>query len=155
MQTVWYRSRPIRTLCAVRLGTRQRVLALASVQLGDAVFDAVATDWIRDDLERLRVPYELRRVFPIVKTASAAGLLAGLRWPRLGRLTTNLLVLYFLLALGAHARAKDKAVRYAPAAAMLGWSVRARHLFETSESSGGTVRGAAGRSGGAGRSRAA
>ena len=131
------------------------MLALASVQLGDAVFDSVATEWLRDDLERLRVPWRLRPVFPIVKTASALGLLAGLRWPRLGRLTTNLLVVYFLLALGAHVRAQDKAVRYAPAAAMLGWSIRARRLFDTSESSHASVRGAAGRPGDAGRSRAA
>ena len=113
----------------VRLRPRQRVVALAGVQLGDAAFNVVATEWVRDDLDRLRVPMELRRVFPIVKSASAVGLLAGLRWPRLGRLTANALVVYFLLALAAHARAKDRAARYAPAAAMLGWSLATREAF--------------------------
>ena len=114
----------------MRLRPRQRVLALVGVQLGDAAFNVVATEWVRDDLERLRVPWELRPVFPTVKTASAVGLLAGLRWPRLGRLTANLMVVYFLLALGAHARAQDRAARYAPAAAMLGWSIAARRAFD-------------------------
>jgi hypothetical protein len=116
----------------VRLQPRQRVVALVGVQVGDAVFDAVATEWLSDDLARLRVPWKLRPVFPAVKSASALGLLAGLRWPRLGRLTANALVVYFLLALGAHARAKDHAARYAPAAAMLGWSLAARQAFATS-----------------------
>lgn len=108
---------------------RRRVLALAGVQLGDAAFNVLATQWVRDDLERLRVPWRLRPVFPIVKSASAAGLLAGLKWPRLGRLTADLLVAYFVLALCAHARARDAAPHYAPAAAMLGWSTAARHAF--------------------------
>lgn len=113
----------------MRLRPRQRVVALIGVQVGDAVFDAVATDWLRDDLARLRVPWKLRPVFPIVKSASAVGLVAGLRWPRLGRLTANALVVYFLLALGAHARAQDRAARYAPAAAMLGYVIAVRRAF--------------------------
>ena len=79
-------------------------MALATVQAGDAVFNAVPSQWLTDDLDRLRIPGPMRRIFPIVKGVSAAGLLAGLRWPRLGRLTSAALVVYFTLALGAHAR---------------------------------------------------
>jgi hypothetical protein len=142
----------------MRLRPRQRVVALAGVQLGDAALNAFATEWMKDDLGRLRVPWRLRPLFPVVKTASAAGLVAGLKWPRLGRLTANLLVVYFVLALGAHARVRDQAARYGPAVAMLGWSLAARRAFTadgTAQSSSGRVRGAAGRSVGTGRPRAA
>jgi hypothetical protein len=80
---------------------------------------------MKDDLEHLGFPYELRAVFPIVKGASAAGLLAGLRWPSIGRATAASLIAYFVIALGFHARAKDGPVRAAPAVAMLAWSVAA------------------------------
>src|SRR5438093_1384155 len=88
-----------------RLRPRERVVALAGVQLADAAFNAVPTQWLRDDLDHLGVPENLRAVFPVVKSASAVGLLGGLRWPRLGRLTANALIVYFLLALGFHDRA--------------------------------------------------
>src|SRR5438094_565598 len=105
------------------------VLALAGVQLADAAFNAVPTQWLRDDLDHLGVPEELRFIFPVVKSASAVGLLGGLKWPRLGRVTSAALIVYFVLALGFHARAKDRAARYAPAAAMLGWSIAALRAF--------------------------
>jgi hypothetical protein len=112
------------------------VLRLAGVQLADAAFNAVAlyrvapdtrwarwaTDWTKEDLDRLGFPGRLRFVFPIIKTASAAGLLAGLRRPALGRLTASALVAYFVIALGFHRRAKDSLTRTAPAWLMLLWS---------------------------------
>ena len=70
-----------------------------------------------------------RVVFPVIKGASALGLLAGLRWPRLGRLTAAALVVYFVSAMGAHARVKDGLLRSTPAAAMLAWSIRALLAF--------------------------
>lgn len=104
-------------------------MALAGVQLADAAFNAVPTQWLRDDLDHLGIPENVRVVFPVVKSASAVGLLGGLRWPRLGRLTANALIVYFLLALGFHARAKDRAAKFAPAAAMLGWAIATRATF--------------------------
>jgi hypothetical protein len=104
-------------------------VALAGVQLADAAFNAVPTQWLRDDLDHLGVPENVRIVFPVVKSASAVGLLGGLRWPRLGRLTANALIVYFLLALGFHARANDRAARFAPAAGMLGWAIVTRLTF--------------------------
>ena len=113
----------------MRSDARQQVLALVAVQLGDAAFNAIPTQWLRDDLEHLGFPWKLRFVFPVVKTASAVGLVGGLRWPRLGRFTAGALIVYFVLAMGFHARAGDRLVRYLPAAAMLGWSAAALRTF--------------------------
>lgn len=49
----------------------------------------------------------------------AVGLIAAGRYPALGRLTTAMLALYFLLAVGAHVRAHDKPVNAIPAAGFL------------------------------------
>src|SRR5438067_7720745 len=111
------------------LQPRRLVWGLIAVQLGDAAFNAVPTQWLKEDLEHLGVPEDLRLVFPVIKTASAVGLAAGLRWPRLGRLTALALVGYFLAAMGFHARAHDKPLRYGPAAVMLGWSLVAVRAF--------------------------
>jgi hypothetical protein len=42
-----------------------------------------------------------------------------------------LLVVYFVLAIGAHARIKDRPARYVPAVAMLGWSALAARCFSS------------------------
>ena len=133
-------------------------MALAGVQLADAAFNAVPTQWLRDDLDHLGIPENARILFPVVKSASAVGLVGGLRWPRLGRLTANALIVYFLLALGFHAKAKDRQAKFAPAAGMLGWAVVTRLTFSdrgAPQSLRGQLPGDAGRSGRAGRSRAA
>ena len=109
------------------------MLALVVVQLADAAFNAVPSQWLRDDLDHLGVPDEIRCLFPVIKSASAVGLLGGLRWPRLGRLTAAALVVYFLAAMGFHARARDRALRYGPAAAMLGWSIVALRAFRVEQ----------------------
>jgi DoxX-like protein len=108
---------------------RRVVTALATVQLADAVFNAIPTQWLRDDLDHLGVPQDLRVVFPVIKTASALGLLAGLEWPGLGRTTAAALIAYFVAAMGFHARAKDGPLRFVPAAAMLGWSMAALRSY--------------------------
>ena len=134
------------------------MVALAGVQLADAAFNAVPTQWLRDDFDHLGVPENVRFVFPVVKSASAVGLLGGLKWPPLGRLTANALIVYFLLALGFHARAKDRAARFAPAAGMLGWAILTRLTFSdrhAPQSLRDELHGAAGRPAVARRSRAA
>ena len=98
--------------------------SLAAVLAGDAVFDVVAKDWVREDLARLRVPQDAIRVIVAAKTASALGLTFGLRRRRIGVLTSAGLVLYFVLAVGAHARARDEWWRGVAAVGMLAWCVR-------------------------------
>jgi len=112
------------------ISPRRLVLGLAVVLLGDGVFDAVADDWVRADLEHLGFPTHLRRIFPVIKLASATGLVAGLARPRLGRLTATALIAFFVLALGFHTRAKDGPARHAPALGMLAWSVAARRAYD-------------------------
>jgi len=99
------------------------------VQVGDAIFNAVPSQWLKDDFDHLRIPQEMRPLFPAVKSASAMGLYLGLRRPALGRLTAAALIVYFALALGAHARVKDPALKAVPAAGMLAWSIVAFRAF--------------------------
>lgn len=105
------------------------VLLYAGFQVADAAACAVPNGPIQQDLARIGVPKELCQVLPAVKAASAAGLVLGVRRRPLGVLTSSLLVVYFLCALGAHARARDAAWRYVAAIAMLGWTVRVRRAF--------------------------
>ena len=97
--------------------------------MGDAAFNALAKQWVTDDLEHLGFPTDLRLVFPVLKSASAFGLLAGLRWPPIGRTTAAALVVYFIIAMGFHARAKDRPARYLPAVGMLAWSTLAIRAY--------------------------
>jgi len=102
---------------------------LLAVQASDTVACAIPLRLIREDLERLGCPPWLQRTIPVVKGASVVGLLAGRRDARLGRLTTDALVAYFLCALGAHARVRDPAWRWAAAAGMLGLTLVARRAY--------------------------
>ncbi|HUE58223.1 MAG TPA: DoxX family protein [Acidimicrobiales bacterium] len=116
------------------LAPKRVVLGLVTVQVADAVFSAIPTQWLKDDLEHLGFPYRLRFVFPVIKGGSAVGLLAGLRRPPLGRLTATVLVAYFIAAIGFHVRAKDTLVRHVPAAAMLAWSLLAARAYRVEDS---------------------
>ena len=110
--------------------SRRLVVGLVVVLLADAAFNALAKQWTKDDLDHLRFPEELRFIFPWIKCGSAAGLLAGLRWRTLGRVTAGALVVYFVAALGFHTRVRDPLWRHLSAAALLGWSVVALRAFD-------------------------
>ncbi|MBO0676422.1 DoxX family protein [Mycolicibacterium sp. S2-37] len=99
--------------------SRRGYAALAALQAGDAVASAIPLPPIEKSLDSLGVPAGIRWVFPTVKAASAVGLLAGHRYPPLARLTTALLTLYFVLAVGAHLRVRDRLVNTVPAAGLL------------------------------------
>src|SRR5258707_7568575 len=92
---------------------------LAAFQAGDAVACAIPLPFIAKSLDTLEVPRSVRPVLPVVKAASAIGLLSVTRFPALARLTTAMLTLYFVLAVGAHIRAKDRVVNAIPAASFL------------------------------------
>jgi hypothetical protein len=93
--------------------------ALAALSAVDAVGCAVQVAPVKKTLDDLGVPDHIRRVLPVVKAAAAVGLLSVTRFPALARLTTAMLTLYFVLAVGAHIRARDKVVNALPAASFL------------------------------------
>ena len=80
---------------------------LAAVQAGDAVACAAHFAPIEKALDDVRLAPELRPIIPVVKAASAIGLLSVFRFPALARLTTVMLTVYFVLAVAAHVRARD------------------------------------------------
>lgn len=93
--------------------------ATAAFQAADAVACAIPVPYIAKVLDSLEVPAEIRPVLPVVKAAAAAGLLSVFRFPRLARLTTAMLTLYFAVAVGAHLRVRDRVANTAPAASFL------------------------------------
>ena len=92
---------------------------LAAFQAIDAVACAIPISPITKSLDMLGVPQDIRWVLPSAKAASVIGLLSAGRVPALARLTTAMLTLYFMLALGAHLRVHDKIVNTIPAASFL------------------------------------
>ncbi|CAM4080236.1 hypothetical protein MB901379_02123 [Mycobacterium basiliense] len=94
-------------------------VALGAFQAGDAVACAIPLPAIAKILDDLGVPDTVRPVFPVVKAAAAVGLLSVTRFPALARLTTAMLTFYFVLAVGAHVRARDRLVNMIPAASFL------------------------------------
>ncbi|MFB1297456.1 DoxX family protein [Mycobacterium sp. pW049] len=81
--------------------------ALAALQAADAVACAKQIPPIKKAFDDVGLPEDLRPLIPIVKAASAVGLLSVFRFPALARLTTFMLTIYFVLAVGSHVRAKD------------------------------------------------
>ncbi|HEY7054361.1 MAG TPA: DoxX family protein [Mycobacterium sp.] len=94
-------------------------LGLAAFQAGDAVACAMPLPYIARSLETLQVPAKAHWVMTVVKAASVVGLLSAGRLPGLARLTTAMLTLYFVLAVGAHIRVRDRIVSTIPAASLL------------------------------------
>ena len=107
------------------LGSRQvlSTRALAGVLLADAVYNVVPNEYLAGDFERLGLPGDARYLTGTAKLAAAVALLRRERSPGLARLAAAMLVFYFCLAVGAHARVRDEPWRYGAAAGMLGWSV--------------------------------
>jgi hypothetical protein len=101
------------------LSSPKTYAALAAFQAGDAVACAIPVAPIKRSLDTVGLPDSVRPVLPVVKTAAAVGLLSVTRFPAVARLTTAMLTLYFILAVGAHIRARDKVVNAIPAAAFL------------------------------------
>lgn len=93
--------------------------ALGAFHAGDAVACAIPLAPITKVLDTVGLPEGIRPVIPVVKGAAAVGLLSVTRFPALARLTTAMLTLYFVLAVGAHVRVRDKVVNGLPAAVFL------------------------------------
>ncbi|GAA1441804.1 DoxX family protein [Mycobacterium cookii] len=93
--------------------------ALAAFQAADAVACAIPIPPIAKTLDTLGVPQDIRWILPASKAASVIGLLSASRIPALARLTTAMLTVYFVLAVGAHIRVRDRVVNAIPAASFL------------------------------------
>ncbi|MGE0221434.1 DoxX family protein [Mycolicibacterium sp.] len=89
------------------LTARRTYALLAAMQAGDAVACIGPIPPIKAALDAVGLPEDLRPVLPVVKAASAVGLLSVYRFPKLARLTTFMLTVYFVLAVGSHLRARD------------------------------------------------
>jgi DoxX-like protein len=94
-------------------------VGLAAFHAIDAVACAVQVAPVKKTLDDVGVPDNIRPLLPVVKAAAAVGLLSIIRFPALARLTTAMLTLYFVLAVGAHVRVRDKVVNGLPAAIFL------------------------------------
>ena len=93
--------------------------ALAAFQAVDAVACAIPVPPVAKTMDALGIPQEIRWLLPASKAASVVGLLSVSRIPALARLTTAMLTVYFVLAVGAHIRARDRIVNALPAASFL------------------------------------
>lgn len=93
-------------------------MGFALLQLADAVGNQlVSRRYVEAHLDHLRVPRKLQQMLPAIKVLSSAGLMIGLRWPRLGVLTSACLIGYYAAAVGFHLNAPEHSALAAPAAA--------------------------------------
>ena len=83
------------------------VITLAAIQVVDAALCRKPAPFIAQCFRDVHFPERYWPVMTPLKAAAAAGLVAGLRWPPLAAVTSGSLVAYFLLAVGAHLRARD------------------------------------------------
>ncbi|AGM29262.1 Uncharacterised protein [Mycobacteroides abscessus] len=97
-----------------------RVLALlASFQAVDAAICVQPIPYVAKCLDDVRYPEQNRWIFAPIKAASAVGLLGGIRFPWLAKLTLFMLTVYFTLAVGAHVRARDIGLNAVSASSLL------------------------------------
>jgi hypothetical protein len=93
-------------------------VGFALLQLADVTGNMlVPAGRVTAHLDHLSVPRWLQPMLPVIKVISSAGLVLGLRWPRLGVLTSSCLTGYYAAATGFHVRAPEHPILAAPAAA--------------------------------------
>ena len=83
------------------------VVLLAVIQIGDAAMCFKPVSFITQCFTDVGMLRALWPVMPWIKVAATAGLVAGLWVPYVGALTSAALVVYFVLAVSAHVRARD------------------------------------------------
>ncbi|UXA20279.1 DoxX family protein [Mycobacterium sp. SMC-4] len=89
------------------LNSARTYAALAAFQAVDAAACVGPVEPVAEALRTVALPKKVWPVLPVVKAASALGLLSVFRYPGLARLTTLLLTVYFALAASSHVRVKD------------------------------------------------
>lgn len=83
------------------------VIVLAVISLADGVLCLRPVSFIAECFEDVGFPRRYWWLASPIKFAAAAGLVAGIWVPGLGALTAACLVLYFVLAIAMHVRARD------------------------------------------------
>jgi hypothetical protein len=83
------------------------LFVLAAIQLVDAAACVKPIAPVAACFDDVRFPRRFWWVFTPIKLAAAAGLLIGAWVPEIGLAACLGLVLYFILAIGAHVRARD------------------------------------------------
>jgi hypothetical protein len=106
-------------MTAATLTSPRVYVVLAAFEAGDAVASGIPIPPIKKILDNLAVPEDIRWMLPAAKGAATIGLLSVTRLPWLARLTTLMLTVYFVLAVGAHVRARDRFYNAIPAASLL------------------------------------
>lgn len=103
-----------------RVGDWPKHLAvgLAAAQVADAIGSGlVPRSYLTAHLDRLGVPVRLRPALPVIKVAGSAGLVLGMKSPRIGEATAACLVGYYAAAVAFHVLAGDHPVAWLPAIA--------------------------------------
>lgn len=83
------------------------VIVLAAISVVDGILCLKPAAFIAQCFEDVRWPRRYWWLMSPIKFAAGAGLIAGIWIPGLGLLTTACLVLYFLVAIAMHIRARD------------------------------------------------
>ena len=83
------------------------IVVLAVISLGDGLLCIKPAAFIAQCFEDVHLPRRYWWLTPPIKFAAAAGLVAGVWIPGLAALTTACLVLYFVVAIAMHIRARD------------------------------------------------
>jgi hypothetical protein len=81
--------------------------ALGVYMAASAVADVKPVAFVAQTLDAVNFPRDYRWIFTPIKAAAAIGLFSARWFPGLGRLTTAMCTLYFLLAVAFHVRARD------------------------------------------------
>lgn len=74
---------------------------------------------VRECLSGVQFPQRYWGILPLIKAASAIGLVVGTRHAGIARLTVWALVVYFILAVSAHVRTRDFGLYFFGAVSML------------------------------------
>jgi hypothetical protein len=83
---------------------------LAAYMAVSAVGDLKLIPIARQTLDAVHFPRRYWWIFAPIKAAAAIGLFSARWFPGLARLTTAMLTLYFVLAVGFHVKARDLSV---------------------------------------------
>ncbi|MER7894531.1 DoxX family protein [Micromonospora sp. NPDC094482] len=95
------------------------VVALAILQLADAVLCVKPVEFVRQCLKDVAFPERFWPVLAPLKAGAAGGLLLGIFIPYLGLATASALVTYFAVAVALHVRQRDFGRNFTNATGML------------------------------------